>query len=73
MKSSNSLLAAAAALVLSTAPAFSLGIRIGGQNAEATARGDAFTATADNPSAVDYNPAGITYHSAAAITFGYDF
>ncbi len=60
MKSSNSLLGAAAALVLSTAPAFSLGIRIGGQNAEATARGDAFAATADNPSAVYYNPAGIT-------------
>ncbi len=30
------------------------------QDAAATARGDAFTATADNPSAIYYNPAGIT-------------
>ncbi len=37
-----------------------LGFRIADQNAEATARGNAFTATADNPSAVFYNPAGIT-------------
>lgn len=39
---------------------FGLGFRIADQNAEATARGNAFTATADNPSAVYYNPAGIT-------------
>lgn len=39
---------------------FSLGIRIVDQDAEATARGEAFTATADNPSAIYYNPAGIT-------------
>jgi long-chain fatty acid transport protein len=30
------------------------------QDAFATARGEAFTATADNPSAIFYNPAGIT-------------
>jgi long-chain fatty acid transport protein len=30
------------------------------QDAFATARGEAFTATADNPSAIYYNPAGIT-------------
>ncbi|HMD53423.1 MAG TPA: outer membrane protein transport protein, partial [Phycisphaerae bacterium] len=30
------------------------------QDAFATARGDAFVATADNPSAIYYNPAGIT-------------
>jgi len=35
------------------------GFRIADQNAEATARGDAFAATADNPSAIYYNPAGI--------------
>jgi long-chain fatty acid transport protein len=40
--------------------AFSLGIRIADQNPQATARGNAFTATADNPSAIYYNPAGIT-------------
>jgi long-chain fatty acid transport protein len=36
------------------------GILIFDQDAEAGARGNAFTATADNPSAVYYNPAGIT-------------
>jgi long-chain fatty acid transport protein len=39
---------------------WALGTRIIDQNPEATARGDAFTATADNPSAIYYNPAGIT-------------
>lgn len=50
---------ALAAFMLPTA-AFSLGIRIVDQDPFATARGDAFTATADNPSAIYYNPAGIT-------------
>ena len=36
------------------------GFRLGGQDAFATARGGAFVATADNASAVYYNPAGIT-------------
>ena len=53
------LLLLAAALVLPSV-GFGLGIRIIDQDAEATARGDAFTATADNPSAIYYNPAGIT-------------
>lgn len=39
---------------------FGLGVRIADQDAFATARGNAFVATADNPSAVYYNPAGIT-------------
>ena len=39
---------------------FSLGIRVFDHDAFATARGDAFVATADNPSAIYYNPAGIT-------------
>ncbi|HEY2343138.1 MAG TPA: outer membrane protein transport protein [Chthoniobacteraceae bacterium] len=39
---------------------FGLGIRVMDQNADATGRGNAFSATADNPSAVYYNPAGIT-------------
>lgn len=42
------------------APLFALGFRIVDHGAEATARGGAFTATADNPSAIYYNPAGIT-------------
>lgn len=39
---------------------FGLGIRLFDHDAFATARGDAFVATADNPSAIYYNPAGIT-------------
>lgn len=35
------------------------GTRVGFQDAFATARGNAFVATADNPSAIYYNPAGI--------------
>lgn len=46
--------------VLTPSAAWALGTRIPDQNAEATARGDAFAATADNPSAIYYNPAGIT-------------
>jgi long-chain fatty acid transport protein len=37
-----------------------LGLRVPDQNPAATARGNAFVATADNPSAIYYNPAGIT-------------
>ncbi|MBA3849608.1 MAG: hypothetical protein C0502_06385 [Opitutus sp.] len=36
------------------------GTRVGFKDAFATARGNAFVATADNPSALYYNPAGIT-------------
>ena len=39
---------------------YALGIRLPDQHAAATARGEAFVATADNPSAIYYNPAGIT-------------
>ncbi len=46
-------------LFLLPALAFGLGTRLPDQDAEATARGNAFTATADNPSAIFYNPAGI--------------
>lgn len=43
-----------------TTPAGALGIRIADQDPFATARGNAFAATADNPSAIYYNPAGLT-------------
>src|SRR3954468_19626554 len=43
-----------------TLPAYGLGFRIPEQSTAALARGNAFVATADNPSAVYYNPAGIT-------------
>ena len=36
------------------------GMRLGSQDGFATARGEAFVATADNPSALYYNPAGLT-------------
>ncbi|MGD0743764.1 MAG: outer membrane protein transport protein [Verrucomicrobiota bacterium] len=36
------------------------GFRLASQDGLATARGEAFVATADNPSAIYYNPAGIT-------------
>ena len=50
-----------AALVLVSADSKAgTGFRLVDQDAAATARGDAFTATADNPSAIYYNPAGIT-------------
>ena len=40
-------------------PIFGLGIRLPNQDPIATARGNAFAATADNASAIYYNPAGI--------------
>jgi len=47
-----------------------LGFRIPNQDAEATARGNAFVATADNPSAIYYNPAGITQLEGLNAQFG---
>ena len=55
-----SLIAWALALALIPSNVFGLGFRIPNQDAEAIARGNAFAATADNPSALYYNPAGIT-------------
>jgi long-chain fatty acid transport protein len=56
--------ATAAGLVLLTLAAlpaaFGSGTRVGFKDAFAMARGNAFVATADNPSAVYYNPAGLT-------------
>jgi len=48
-----------AALVLWPVPAGANGYRLPNQDPEAIARGNAFVATADNPSAIYYNPAGI--------------
>lgn len=53
-------LAAGLPLALATAPAlFASGTRVGFKDAFAMARGNAFVATADNPSALYYNPAGL--------------
>ena len=46
------------------------GLRLASQDGFATARGEAFVATADNPSAVYYNPAGITQLKGANIRGG---
>jgi long-chain fatty acid transport protein len=57
-------------LTLSCSPASGLGIAILNQDSEAYARGNAFTATADNPSAIFYNPAGITQLPGGNIELG---
>jgi long-chain fatty acid transport protein len=57
-----------AALVPETARG--LGVRIPNQDAAAIARGNAFVATADNPSALYYNPAGITQLEGHHVQFG---
>ncbi len=46
------------------------GYRLPDQDAEATARGESFAATADNPSAIYYNPAGITQLPGHNVRFG---
>lgn len=53
-------LVSATLLAISPTQVFALGFRIPNQDAAAIARGNAFVATADNPSAIYYNPAGIT-------------
>jgi long-chain fatty acid transport protein len=47
-----------------------LGTRLASQDADAVARGEAFAATADNPSAVFYNPAGITQLDGVQVRMG---
>ena len=47
-------------LLLRPAVVCGIGLRVPNQDAAAIARGNAFAATADNPSALYYNPAGIT-------------
>lgn len=54
------LIAGAALCVAEVHPARGNGLRLASQDAFASARGEAFVATADNPSAVHYNPAGLT-------------
>ena len=63
--------AIATLLLTITSPSiFALGFRLADQDAEATARGLAFAATADNPSAIYYNPAGITQLEGTRILTG---
>ena len=46
-------------VALASEDSFGIGFLVPNQDAEAIARGNAFVATADNPSAIFYNPAGI--------------
>ncbi len=57
---SRALFLAAFAAAFTPMTSFANGTRLPNQDAEATARGNAFVATADNPSAIYYNPAGLT-------------
>src|SRR5271169_2435623 len=47
-------------VLMCCAGANAVGLRDPNQDPDAIARGNAFVATADNPSAIYYNPAGIT-------------
>ncbi|MBC8094225.1 MAG: outer membrane protein transport protein [Akkermansiaceae bacterium] len=60
IKTVSQLLVYATAVILLPYAVVGIGLRIPNQDAEAIARGNAFAATADNPSAIYYNPAGIT-------------
>ncbi len=53
-------LAVCTTVALLPGTAFGLGIALPDQDAFATARGNAFVATADDPAAIFYNPAGIS-------------
>lgn len=57
-------------LFVAAEAAYGLGIRIRHQDPTGVARGGAFTATADNPSAIYYNPAGITQLQGAQVQAG---
>src|SRR6185369_9590945 len=51
---------ALAVMFLHPSSAKAVGLRLPNQDPEGIARGNAFVATADNPSALYYNPAGIS-------------
>jgi len=54
----------------STGTLSATGFRLPDQDAFATARGEAFVATADNPSAIYYNPAGLTQLTGGNVRLG---
>src|SRR5689334_13883029 len=66
----HSYLALALLMALHPGKVLGLGARIPNQDAEAIARGNAFAATADNPAAIYYNPAGITQLEGNNLQFG---
>lgn len=64
------ILGIAAAIVLTAPATHAVGFRLPNQDPEAIARGNAFAATADNPSAIYYNPAGITQIEGSQLRIG---
>lgn len=60
-------------VVLTPAALPALGIRNPGQDPFAMSRGNAFVATANNPSAIHYNPAGITQLAGHQVSLGANF
>jgi long-chain fatty acid transport protein len=56
--------------LLNSAEVQAVGFRLPNQDPEAIARGNAFVATADNPSAIYYNPAGITQIEGQQVSAG---
>src|SRR6266511_3052961 len=69
MRSRFRLLISLAVLMISTA-AFGSGFALFEAGAKAVAMGGAFAATADDPSAIFYNVAGIAQQRRAAVLFG---
>jgi long-chain fatty acid transport protein len=62
---------AVSAAMLATAPlSFGAGLKINEQGAKAMGMANAFTAQADDPTALYYNPAGIAYLKGAQINLG---
>ena len=57
-------------LLIAATNAHAVAFRLPNQDPEAIARGNAFTATADNPSAIYYNPAGITQIEGQQLSLG---
>ena len=68
MKTAHPIALACAIAACTPGMSFALGIRIADQDSRATARGNAVTATADNPSAIYYTPAGISQLYAPPLT-----
>ena len=68
--SASRLLAGGLLAILAAPAAHAVGYRLPNQDPEGIARGNAFAATADNPSAIYYNPAGITQLEGANFSVG---
>lgn len=62
---------AAGLVTIPASAVYGLGFRVPNQDPFATARGNAFVATADNPSALYYNPAGISQLSGHNFQLGF--